>query len=236
MSLTSLLEERLAVDALELDLAAFEAFEQLVLVGVGELGERLAGVVGAAIAVERGEAVAIYFGDVAFRLRAVILGRLHERRAVVETGILAVGAGQLPVEIDGAAGVLAAGGFRIGRDDAVGDRLDGAAFIGVEKMPRTGLDGERAADRRRWVPRAAPRAERQRGQRRPTRRRGRYPPADLVGAEALENRRTRADPAAQRLSFCNVPRAGLRQMRLPGHRALRGVSLRRFARRATGNP
>ena len=57
--------------------------------------------------------------------------------------IVAVGAGELTVEIDGAAGILAAGRLRIGRDDAVGNRLDGAAFIAVEKMPGPGLDDGR---------------------------------------------------------------------------------------------
>ena len=42
MSLTDLLEERLAVGAVELDLAALKALQHVVLVAVGEIGERLA--------------------------------------------------------------------------------------------------------------------------------------------------------------------------------------------------
>ena len=54
-----------------------------------------------------------------------------------------VGAGQLAVDEDRAAGVLAAGRLRIGRNDAIGDGLDRPAFSTGEEKPRTGLGGSR---------------------------------------------------------------------------------------------
>src|SRR6185503_19030487 len=187
--LERLLEESLAVGAFQLGLAAFEPLEQFVLVVVGQLREMLAALVSRAIAIKRGQPVAVCFGDVAFRLRAEVLGRRHEGRAVVMSGIVAVGAGELTVEIDGAAGILAARRCGIGGDDAVGNRLDSAAFIAVEKMPGTGLD-----DGRRIAGVGFP------GQR-PPGRRGRCLPANRVVAKTLENRRTRADPGSPTSQF-----------------------------------
>ena len=62
-----------------------------------------------------------------------------ERRPDVEALLPAVGAGELAVDEDRAAGILAAGRLRIGRNDAVGDGLDRAAFRAGEEQPRARL-------------------------------------------------------------------------------------------------
>jgi len=62
----------------------------------------------------------------------------------------AVRTGQLTVNEDGAAGILAAGRLRIRWNDAVGQRLDGEAFVGCEIMPWARPDRDwRAAGARR---------------------------------------------------------------------------------------
>ncbi len=61
---------------------------------------------------------------------------LHERAFDVVAFRAAIGAGELPVDEDRAAGILAAGRLRIGRDDAVDDRLDGGRLLGREIEPR----------------------------------------------------------------------------------------------------
>ena len=212
MSLSDLLEERLAVGAFELDLAALEALEHVRPCRRRTARRRpcrrcLRCSSGRAPPARRDMFCAMPPSDCG----PCFLAAVHERRPVVEALVVAVGAGQLPVEIDGAAGILAAGRLRIGRDDAVGDRLDGAAFIAVEKVPGPGLTRR---GRIAGVGLPGQRALQDGGAgRRPPGRRGRCLPANRVGVEALENRKKRVPPSrSQRLSFCNVPRARLRQM------------------------
>ncbi len=134
-SVDDLLEKRFAVDAVELDLFVFEAFEHLVLDVVAQIREGLA-VLRAAVAIECRQPIAIGFGRTTRRLRPLVLCAMHEGRPVVMTFRSAVGAGKLPVDKDSAAGVLSAGRLRIGRDDAIRQRLDRRCLVEGEKLPR----------------------------------------------------------------------------------------------------
>src|ERR1043165_7829188 len=70
--LDKLLEEILALGAFELEVAALQSVQHLVLVVVGKLGERPAAELRLAGAVERGESVAINLHISAFGLRSLL--------------------------------------------------------------------------------------------------------------------------------------------------------------------
>ena len=71
-----------------------------------------------------------------FRLITVLRHRLDEGPFRVSVFVAPVGAGQLPVEINAASGVLAAGRFRIRRNKAVAYGFHVGGFVGREKEPR----------------------------------------------------------------------------------------------------
>jgi hypothetical protein len=59
----------------------------------------------------------------------------QERPAYVEAVGIAVWPGQLPVEKRGAAAILAAGDFRIGRDQPINQRLDRGTVLSCRELP-----------------------------------------------------------------------------------------------------
>src|SRR6185312_4830443 len=128
----------LRIDTVEFDLAGFDFLQGVVLLLGGELIEGLAAAIRLAILVERGEALAIMIGRRERRLRPLLFGALGERPELVEACGLAVGALELAVDEDGAAGILAAWRFRIRRDDAIDDRLHDAGFVCCEELPGAG--------------------------------------------------------------------------------------------------
>src|SRR5262249_49365734 len=131
-------EECLAVGAIELDLVGLEPAENRILLIIGQIRERLAAELRRAVAIERGEAIAYRARRSALVLRPLLLRALHEGRTDVVAVRLAVGPGELPVDEDGATHVLAAGCLRVGRNEAVGDRLHGAPFRPREEAPGPG--------------------------------------------------------------------------------------------------
>src|SRR5258705_11053666 len=66
-------------------------------------------------------------------------------RAVVEAVLPPIGTGHLPVDEHGTSGVFAAGRIRIGRNDAVCDGFDRAAFSAGEEVPWPRPHGNRRA-------------------------------------------------------------------------------------------
>ena len=129
-------EERLGVDAVrQLDLARLHVLEQCVLVFRRELGEALAVLVLLDPGVECSQPRPVTHGRrlvllIALRRRSRLERSLHvEPRRVAEI------AGELAIDIDCAAGVLAADAEVVGRDQPVDDRLDRPRLFGSEIGP-----------------------------------------------------------------------------------------------------
>src|SRR4029079_13752587 len=133
--LDRLLEKRLSVSALELHTVDLETAENSVLVAVAELRKGFAGIVRAAIAVERRQALAIFLRRPGLGLRSLLLGSDHEGRAVVEALLPAIGTGHLAVDVDRATGVFSTRRIRVRRNDAVRHGFDGAALGAGEEKP-----------------------------------------------------------------------------------------------------
>src|SRR6195256_206553 len=144
-----LLEKRLSVGALELHAVVLETTENTVLVAVAELREGFAGIVRATIAVEGGQALAIFLRRPGLGLRSLLLGSHHEGWAVVEALLPAIGTGHLAVDVDGASGVFSARRIRVRRNDAVREGFDGAALRAGEEKPRARLCRNRRISRGR---------------------------------------------------------------------------------------
>ena len=109
--------------------------EHLVLVGIRQFVERLASELRLATPVQRGEPFAVLLRGAFFRLVALALGSLQKGRTNVETVLTSIRAGKLAIDEYGAAGILSAGRFGVGRNDAVGKRLDRPAFVAGEEEP-----------------------------------------------------------------------------------------------------
>src|SRR5262249_22936757 len=127
--------------ALELQLAVFDILEHGVLAVVWKIGERLATFPCLAGLVERREAIAIFLARAALRLSALILEALDEWRPKIVAFLFAVASRQLAVREEGRSRILAAGDLVVGRNDAGGQGLHGAAFVGREELPGTELRG-----------------------------------------------------------------------------------------------
>src|ERR1051325_1091504 len=127
-------EELRSADAFELQAAVFERADDLVLVFVGERSEDLPGLCRAAMLVERGKCGPVLLGGCFRRLHSLLWRPVLERPSHVEALCAAIRAGKLPVDEHGTAGVLAAGEFRVGRDQPADQRLDRAAFLGGEEF------------------------------------------------------------------------------------------------------
>jgi hypothetical protein len=69
-------------------------------------------------------------------------GRPH-----VESLRAAIRSSKLPVDEDGATGILAAREFWVGRDQPIDHGLDGGAFLGAEKLPTAGRTGDSTKSR-----------------------------------------------------------------------------------------
>ena len=99
-----------------------------------------------------GKKGSIHARRTAFALRSLLLCPLHEGRADVIALLVAEGSGELPVDEHGAARILAAGRFRVGRDKAVGHRLNGVRLVEREIKPGTGpRRSRRFASPPRWA-------------------------------------------------------------------------------------
>ena len=98
---------------------------------------------GLAILVERRQRLAESHCWTVFVLRALLLRSLDERRADIETRLAPIRAGELPIDVDRASGVLAAGRVGIGRDEAIDQRFHRRGLAGVEEEPRSFDEGRR---------------------------------------------------------------------------------------------
>ena len=105
-----------------------------VLVRVAERSESAA-LIAAAILVERRQRLAIAHGRAVCVLRALLLRPFDEWGAEIKARSAPVGAGKLPIDVDRASGVLAAGRIRVRRDQAIDQRLDRGALGRVEEDP-----------------------------------------------------------------------------------------------------
>src|ERR1700722_1023364 len=128
------LEERLAVDANQLRIAVLEAAEDGVFVGVVDGSKRTA-LCGLAILVERRERLTILLRRPIRVLRTLLLGSLDEWRPKIEPGAAAVGPGELPIDEDCAARILAAGCIGVWRDQELHEGFDCGALARVEEDP-----------------------------------------------------------------------------------------------------
>src|ERR1041385_2081189 len=133
------IEELRSADAFKLQAAVFERADELVLVFVGERGEDLPGLCRAAMLVERGKCGPVLLGGCFRGLHSLLWRPVLERPSHVEALCAAIRAGKLPVDEYGTAGVLAAGEFRVGRDQPVDQRLDRGAFLGGEEFLAAGV-------------------------------------------------------------------------------------------------
>src|SRR5262249_19757497 len=131
------LEELGPVGAFELEGAVLEAGDHLILFGIGKPRERPVRELVLARAVERGERLAVVLRRRDRRLLALLLGALLERPAHVTPLVAAVRAGKLPIDVHGAARILAAGRLRIGRDQPVDHGLDRRRLVGGGLEPGT---------------------------------------------------------------------------------------------------
>src|ERR1051326_4076736 len=129
------LEEFLGLDAVELERALLEAFNGPVFLLIGKLREGLAAEFGAAGGVERGQALAVLLRRRVRRSRALLFRSLLERSAHVMAFGSAVRSGELTVDENGAAAVLAAGRELIGWDEAIDECLNQRAFLRSEIAP-----------------------------------------------------------------------------------------------------
>ena len=122
-------EKNLRIDAIELDVAGFDLLQCVVLQLGRKLVEGFAACLRLAMLVERGERLAIELGRRQRRLRPLLFRALGERPKLVEAAGRTVRPLQLAVDEDRATRILATGGLRIGRNDAIDDRLHGAGFV-----------------------------------------------------------------------------------------------------------
>jgi hypothetical protein len=129
-------EERLTVDAVQFGGAVLDVADDCVCVRIAQRSEGFA-FLGLAILVERRQRLAESHCWTVFVLRALLLRSLDERRAHIETGLAPVRAGELPIDVDRASGVLAAGRVGIGRDEAIDQRFHRRGLAGVEEEPRS---------------------------------------------------------------------------------------------------
>src|SRR5277367_6846110 len=108
------LEEFLAIDAFKLERAVFQALDGFVFLRVGEIDKGPVAEFGAAGGVERRERLAIVLRRRDRRLQPLLFGAVLEWAAHIEAFEPAGRPGELAVDIDGTAAVLAAGGQIIG--------------------------------------------------------------------------------------------------------------------------
>src|SRR3984957_16483354 len=117
-------EEGLAVDAVKFERAVFQALDGVVLLRVGEIDKGPVAEFGAAGGVERGERFTIVLRRRDRRLQPLLLGAVRERAPHIKPFEPAGRAGELAVDIDRTAAVLAAGGQIVGGDETVNKGFD----------------------------------------------------------------------------------------------------------------
>src|SRR5579863_3707205 len=129
------LEEFLAVGSGELERTVFETLDRFVLLDVRQRGENLAAELVAARLVECGQCLAIMLRRRHRRLRALLFGALLERSGHVVAVKTSIWTGELSIDIDGAAAILAAGRKIVSRNETIDKRFDCPGFLRREVMP-----------------------------------------------------------------------------------------------------
>src|SRR6185437_3764142 len=137
--LDQLLEESLAIDALERERSRFQPTENAVLLLRRQFGKRSAAFAHAAVAVECRQAASIECLGPLRGLRPLLLAALDERPLEVLSLAMSVRSGELTVDENGTAGLLAARRLGVGRDDPVCEGFGRSAFGGSEESPRPGM-------------------------------------------------------------------------------------------------
>src|SRR5208337_5373500 len=127
--LHDVLEECFAVLIAQLDRAFFKLSKHFVLCLIGKLSEGFSAMLAFAVAVEIGEALTILGCGSKGRLRSLLRRAILEWTLGIKALETAVRAGELIVDIGGAARILSARRFRVRWNDPVYDRFYGSDFV-----------------------------------------------------------------------------------------------------------